>query len=99
MVSPSGRTSVIMPNRLTQAEARSAILKLLSLPELERVNDPDAVHKLAAGEEYLDLEIPLAGAQRSEEGRPPTGRVLTRSTVDGRTWQTVLRLVSPGATR
>lgn len=88
-----------MQNPLTQREARRAILNLLSATEIERVNDPDAVRKLAAGEEYLDLEVPLAGAQRSKEGRPPTGRVLTRSTVDGRTWQTVLALVSPGATR
>jgi hypothetical protein len=78
---------------LTQREARRAVLRLLSTTELERVNDPDALGKLAPGEEYLDLEMPLAGAQRSQEGRAPTGRILTRSTVEGRTWQRVLSLV------
>ena len=88
-----------MASPLTPNEARRAVLQLLSATELERVNDPDAVRKLATGEEYLDLQVPLAGVQRSEEGRFPTGRILTRSTVDGQTWQRVLALVSPRDTR
>lgn len=84
---------------LTHEVVRGAILELLSATELERVNDPDAVRKLSAGEEYLDLELPLAGARRSKEGPAPTGHVLTRSTVNGRTWQSVLALVRPAATR
>lgn len=83
-----------MPSPCSQSEARRAILELLSATELERVNDPFAVRKLAAGERYVDVQVLLAGAQRSKEGRSPTGRILTRSTVDGQTWQRVLALVS-----
>ena len=95
-LSPTSRSATgVMDSYPTREAVRGAILELLSATELERVNDPEAVGKLAAGEEYLDLEVPLAGAQRSEEGRFPTGRILTRSTVDGATWQRVLALVSP----
>ena len=86
-----------MLTSLTQRQARCAILKLLTETELEQVNAGDAARKLTAGEEYLDLELPLAGAQRSNEGAFPTGRILKRSVVDAQTWQQALLLVSSTA--
>lgn len=77
-----------------QADACLAVLRHLSPGELERVDDREAVRRLAPGEEYIDLELPLAGAQRFREGPLPRGRILTRSTVDGRTWQLILGLVN-----
>lgn len=74
-------------------ETSSAVLKLLSDTELAQVNDPNAVRKLAAGEEYLDLEQPSEGVRRSREGGSPTGRVLPRRAVDGRTWQRILGVI------
>jgi hypothetical protein len=75
-------------------EATSEVLRLLSATELAQVNDPNAVGKLAAGEEYLDLEQPIEGVQRSTEGRFPTGRVLPRSAVEGWTWQRILGVIT-----
>lgn len=75
-------------------EATSEVLRLLSATELAQANDPNAVRKLAAGEEYLDLEQPIEGVQRSKEGRLPTGRVLPRSAVEGRTWQRILGVIT-----
>ena len=86
-----------MLTSLTQRQARCAILKLLTETELEQVNAGDAARKLTAGEEYLDLELPLAGAQRSNEGAFPTGRILKRSVVDAQTWQQALLVVSSTA--
>jgi hypothetical protein len=62
---------------------------------MAQVNDPLAAYKLTAGEEYLDLEEPMAGVQRSRETKFPRGRVLPRRAVDTQTWQGILALL-PG---
>lgn len=80
---------------LANRAATSAVLELLSPAELAQVDDPNAVRKLAAGEEYLDLEQPTEGVKRSTEGRAPTGRILPRRAVEGRTWQRILGVVTP----
>lgn len=79
----------------TNRAATSAVLKLLSPGELAQIDDPHAVRKLAAGEEYLDLEQPTEGVKRAMEGGLPTGRILPRRAVEGRTWQRILGVVAP----
>jgi hypothetical protein len=82
-----------MTNELTKHETRIAVLQLLTEREMAQVGDPLAACKLTAGEEYLDLEEPTAGVQRSRESSFPKGRVLPRRAVDAQTWQGILVLV------
>lgn len=86
-----------MASELAKQETRLAVLQLLSDEETVQVDDPNAVRKLAAGEEYLDLEEPIEGVQRLGEGRAPLGRILPRRAVDGRTWQLILGLIGASA--
>ena len=82
-----------MTDEPAEHETREALLNLLSEAEMAEVCDPRAVCRLAAGEEYLDVEEPTAGVQRSREGSLPQGRVLPRRAVDGHTWQSILAIV------
>jgi hypothetical protein len=82
-----------MTSEVANREACKTVLQLLSDEETVQVNDPNAVRKLASGEEYLDLEQPIEGVQRLMEGRFPTGRVLPRRAVNARTWERILGVV------
>ena len=85
-----------MANELAKQETRRAVLQLLSDDETAQISDPNAVRRLAAGEEYLDLEEPIEGVHRLGEGRSPMGRILPRRAVDGRTWQLILDVIVAG---
>ncbi len=71
-------------------DAREAILKLLSDAEVAKVSTAEA-SVLSEGQEFVDLEHPERGAQRTQATTTSKiGQVLPRTAVSDETWRKVL---------
>jgi hypothetical protein len=73
---------------------RATIMQLLSDEEIARVISAEALAHVSLGEEYVDLER-LAHGVRRARGRRPIGRLVPRNAVDGATWATIVRHLTP----
>ncbi|MGO8991858.1 MAG: hypothetical protein ACLQVI_00920 [Polyangiaceae bacterium] len=76
---------------------RDAVMKLLSDEEIASVSTAETAPRVAAGDEYLDLEQLDRGVLRGPTATP-MGRVLPRKAVRKATWSAILtRLPEPAA--
>jgi hypothetical protein len=76
---------------------RKSILGLLSDEEVTRVSTAEGTARLAAGDEYVDLEQPTLGVLRAQAAPTPMGHVLPRKSVQAQTWGRILTHLSAPA--
>ncbi|MEO6993445.1 MAG: hypothetical protein ABI273_07440 [Lacunisphaera sp.] len=69
---------------------RDKILKLLSDDEVATVSTAETADRLAAGDEFIDLEKFELGVQRGPRGHTPMGRVLPKKAVHIGTWNKII---------
>ena len=75
---------------------RDAVMKLLSDAEVASVSTAETATKLAAGEEFLDLEHLDKGVLKAGGEAVPMGRVLPKKAVHEATWTKILaQLAAP----
>jgi hypothetical protein len=77
---------------------RESVLKLLSHDEVAKVSTAETADRLAAGDEYLDLEQLEQGVQRAGGTAVTMGHVLPRKAVHENTWSKILMLLTPPRT-
>lgn len=78
--------------------ARDRILKLLSDTELAQVSSAEESTKLAANDEYIDLEHLEHGVRRTPVVPAEAARMLPRSAVSDATWGTILTVLDARTT-
>lgn len=71
---------------------RDGLLKLLSDDEIARVTTTEEAASLAAGDEYIDLELLDQGVRTAskETESIPMGRVIARKAVQSGTWSDIV---------
>ncbi|MBI5531148.1 MAG: hypothetical protein HY898_00430 [Deltaproteobacteria bacterium] len=77
----------------TGYDTRAGIFKLLSDDEATIVHTTNTAARLSDGAQFLDLESLDQGVQRARGTTAPLGRLLARTAVREKTWNSILLLV------
>jgi hypothetical protein len=81
------------PDPKKETITREAILALLSDAEVAKVSRAEDAPRLIEGDEYVDLEDPIAGVRQVHEKSPRASHALPRSAVSDATWAKIVAAV------
>jgi hypothetical protein len=81
----------------TEYLTRDRIMKMLTDDEVAKVSTVESAARLAAGDEYLDLEHLEQGVRRAVGTSAHLGNLLPRKAVHKDTWSKILAQLAPKA--